>query len=197
MISQILLNRNSLFLSLGILCYGMIPQQLAAKSAPKEEKKPAVADPAKAITFSDDYVHSWMKFPPLSGIDVNTEKSRSFTAKAGTVLAVFFVASWSLPCQKMMANLQKLNDKFKQLHTQFVFVFSHDTLSDARGFIEEHNLSIDAILADHKILKDFHNPELPSVYLSDRRGWLSQRFISLDDKKMEELQNSLNLMTAF
>lgn len=160
---------------------------------PDEVQKEARA----SMAITDDYVHSWLAFPAISGRAIFSEEKLTFAPQKGIALVAVFIASWCLPCQKMIQKIQALHKHYQPINAQFVFVFAHDTPEDAVGFAKEYGIASDAIIADHKILADFHNPKLPSIYMSDRRTWLYRRFIDVDDKGLEALNQTLSIMTSY
>jgi len=95
-----------------------------------------------------------------------------------------------------MADLQRLDKHYRQLNTDFIFVFSHDTPSDAANFVKDYGLSR-AYLADQDLLKTFGNPELPSIYVGDRHGWLADRYLKADTLAAAKLDRFLRYITAY
>ena len=71
----------------------------------------------------------------------------------------------------MVNDFQALEEKFNQHASKFVYIFAHDTKSDAKKFAKTVNFS-NSLLADHDLLKSFKNPDLPAVFVKDRNGWL-------------------------
>lgn len=179
-----------------LLIVSSVATQAYSASKPAATKT-VVSNPADAVTPSNDYVHKWLAFPAITGADFPSGEKKSIHAKEGTVLVAFFVASWCIPCQNMVEQLIQLEEQLKKVHTQFVYIFAHDTADDVEQFVKDHRLQSTIVIADHEVLKAFHNPKIPTAYVSDRRTWLSQRFMELDAKKLSELQTTIKKMTAF
>lgn len=142
------------------------------------------------------YVHSWITFPTISGKSVFSEEQIQIQPEKGFVSVVVFIASWCERCQRLVESFEKLRNDFKDSPVRIIYVFSHDTIADAQGFSKEHKLQGQSILSNHEILKSFHNPPLPSIYLADRRGWLLQRYLDAEAKDIAETRKLLKMMTA-
>jgi hypothetical protein len=92
--------------------------------------------------------------------------------------------------------MQALEKKYENLHTQFIYVFTHDTKTDATGFAKEYGIS-KGLVANTALLQSFHNPELPTIYLGDRHGWLLKRWIKSEPKNLAELDQILKVLTSY
>lgn len=172
----------------------------AAKEAHAAEADQKVEGPdAKNALGTESptrYVHQWLPMPKVVATNLKTLETETLSARKGRVMMVFFVASWCEPCQNISTNLTNLTKRFSRLPVDFYFVFSHDTLDDAKGFMTEHKIS-EGYLAEFATLKNYNNPELPSVYMSDRQGWLLTRKLKASPKDLQDLQETLQLLTAF
>lgn len=112
------------------------------------------------------------------------------------MLVILFLASWSEPCQQIIEDYQKLEKRFERLPIDFVYVFAHDTKEDAEGFMQEFKMK-DAVLANRDALKAFKNPKLPTVYVGDRRGFLTTRYVAIGGKDLRDLDEFLKLQTSY
>jgi thiol-disulfide isomerase/thioredoxin len=200
---------NSLIVFVGCsLMLGLAPSAFS-KAKPKEEPAAATegnspedldkanAKAKKNYEITDNYVQNWLKFPSLSGKSIFNSENLEFVAKKGQAAVVIFLASWCIPCQQVIPEIRAIEDKYTNLNTKFIYVFVNDTREDARGFSKEHKIKHNAVLANTDIKRDFHNPELPSVYLADRRGWLANRYLKSSSKDLAQLNNFLKLITAY
>lgn len=155
-----------------------------------KEAVPAPADP-------DKYIHNWIPMPSFAApVLPNQGEQLKITATPGRVLALVFLASWCEPCQERLPQILLLDKKYSRLHTDFVYVFAHDTPQDAEGFMREFKIP-NAVLASYEALKAFHNPELPSIYIGDRHGWLATRFLDAKPADIERLDHLLKYMNAY
>ena len=138
---------------------------------------------AAAPDKSDHYVHNWIKFPTFKGPRLEAGGEEITVApKPGRVLAVVFVASWCVPCQQLMPKIMETAKKYGSLYTDIHFVFAHDTREDALGFAREYKIVDRSLHATLQILKDFHNPALPSIFVADRHAWLLTRFTKANEE---------------
>jgi hypothetical protein len=75
-------------------------------------------------------------------------------------------------------------------------VFAHDTKEDAAGFVKEHQLTTRAVMANNEVLQAFKNPELPSIYISDRWGYMADRFINTKKTDIDKVDVVMSKITA-
>lgn len=187
-----------------VLMTGLIPSGLTASEAKpktKDAKAPEAQDPQKALgaeyQITNKYKHEWIRFPDLAGINIEDGHDMLITPKKGEALVVFFIASWCIPCQKLAPQLKAIHQRFTSPAARVVFVFSQDTRKDAQGFTKSHQLPGDKLLASPALLKQFHEPELPSVYVGDRNNWLSHRYLNLKRDDLKELEEYLRKHTGY
>lgn len=169
----------------------------AAKPEAKDGKEAAAPTPdAEALEPSDHYVHRWIPMPPFSASEVLTQEATQVAVKPGRAQVILFLASWCEPCQALMGDYIRLQKKYARLNTDFIYVFAHDTKDDAEGFMKEYGMK-QGFLANHEVLKAFHNPELPTIYVADRHGWLATRMVKATNKEVQDLAEFLKPITAY
>lgn len=192
---------NIIFLSLMLTV--ALDAWAASESAPATPPKAATAQPpeksemvkkAESRTITDDYVHHWISFPSGSGQSIAGGEN-TLKAKKGYITVVFFIASWDIKSQELLHRLQKLEQLYQDLATNFVYVFSHDTYDDAVAFAKDAGLS-NGLIAGHELHKNFHHPKIPSIYVGDRAGWLTARFLDVTLKDIDELDLYLRHASA-
>lgn len=160
-----------------------------------EEAKPEAQ--AEALEPSDHYVHRWKKMPEFVAPALSDIGGQLHVKpRDGRAQVVVFLASWCEPCQQLMEDLQRIEKRYKRLPVDVVYVFAHDTKDDALGFMKEYGLT-EGILANQDALKAFHSPELPSLYVADRHGWLMTRFVKAGKPDVATLDGYLKNMTAY
>ena len=161
----------------------------------EEDARPGAL--GKEYQVTSTYTHQWITFPQIEGKRVGSGLDYSYNPIYGRAVVVVFLASWDRASQRLIAKILELDDKYSKLHTDFIYVFSHDTQKDAENFME-HLKMVDknSIIANHKVLKTFKEPELVSLYLGDRHNWLTARFLSADDKELVELDKLLSGINA-
>ena len=136
------------------------------------------------------------KFPGFKADLVGSGESIEFKPEKGRAAVIIFVASWCDPCQVLMGEFNQLARKYAANNTDIYFVFAHDTKEDAAGFLNEHKTTAKAVMANNDLLKAFKNPELPSIYLSDRWGLMVDRFIKTKKSDIEKIDVILGKITA-
>lgn len=172
---------------------------LASVNAWANEAAPhgSAASAMQARRVTDKYTHGWTAFPSLSLKSLADAEAKTITTTKGRVLVVVFVASWCIPCQQLMPEFRAIAGQYKAKYTDLVYVFAHDAEPDARAFSAFHEIEAAANLGTAKVLEDFHQPDLPSVYVADRFGWLVYRKINIKPNEISELDKFLDLHTSF
>lgn len=150
-----------------------------------------------AAVASGTYVQKWISFPELKLKDLSSAEPLQKTAAKGRIQLVVFIASWCIPCQQIIDDLNRLDTKHKTKYTDLIYVFAHDTQADAQGFAKFHKIEDKAFLGTAKMLENFHQPELPSVYASDRYGWLAFRKLNIRETDIVELEDFIQKHSAF
>ncbi len=142
--------------------------------------------------------HNWVPFPKFSGRSILTNELFQASSKDDRgAIVLTFLASWCIPCQKLVPLLQKLESKYQSHYTDFYYVFGHDTKQDASGFVKEYKLGERALFGSAEFLEAFHQPELPTIYVRDRYRWMYYRFRRPCPKHIEEIDRFLEQHTAF
>ena len=142
------------------------------------------------------YVHQWLSMPPLTARRLDgAGGNETVAARPGRMLVIIFLASWCEPCQQLLPEYQALSKRFSRLPVDFIYVFAHDTKDDAMAFMTEFAMS-HGYLANHELLKTYHNPELPTIYVGDRRGWLTARYRKSSVADLKDLGDFIELLTA-
>ena len=145
--------------------------------------------------ITTEYVHNWKTFPTITGKRVTGGKL-TIKPQKGQALVAVFLASWCLPCQKLINDIKALEKKFSKRHTRFVYIFAADTVADAQGFRKAYNLGKNAMVANVKLMKEFNQPELPSIYVADRQTWMIWRAVNVKRENLTELDKFLEYHTA-
>ena len=149
---------------------------------------------ARSLKYTRGYVHTWEAFPSFKG-QLAKGGTASIVPVLGQIDVVYFIASWCVPCQEVVSHLKKIEGDFLRKEVRFSYVFSHDVRKDVLGFLSAFSLQ-NGIISNHEILKTFHNPPLPAVYIGDRRGWLVSRFHKLNLKSVPKFRSLLKKLTA-
>lgn len=137
-----------------------------------------------------------LDFPKFSGESIAGDEVFTFKPTPGHSVVVIFIASWCETCQILMPELKQLARKHNRHSNQVFFVFAHDTKQDAAAFAKEHQLKTPAIMSNVELLTNFKNPELPSVYVGDKWGYLADRFIKIQKNDLLSLDSVIDKITA-
>ncbi|MFK7823071.1 MAG: TlpA family protein disulfide reductase [Oligoflexales bacterium] len=162
-----------------------------------EEKKEEKVNSSEADSFIEtkNYVHNWVTLPKIEGYDLAGNLIKQ-SPQRGVLDVIIFIASWCIQCQQLIGYIQDLESRYLNKNTRFTYIFSHDLKSDALGFSKAFKIN-SAIIASHKILKAYHNPELPSIYIGDRHGWLLARYLKVTPKELKKVDEVISYLTAY
>ncbi len=186
------------FLKAYVLVFMGLASPLVANEAPKADTHPTPPPaPAAPSGPQRDYnPGKVLEFPSFQGESITDGQALSFKPEKGRSVVVIFIASWCEPCQVLMPELKQLARKYSTSSNQVFFVFSHDTKTDAAAFAKEHQLTAPSILANVDILTAFKNPELPSVYVGDKWGYMADRYIKIQKDSVATLDDTISKITA-
>lgn len=187
-----------LTLSMVIFCPSIVAEgKVEATSKTKSEPNAGTSRTGPGeVERSNAYVHNWIKVPELKGKDLLSGKTVKTKSSDGTINVLVFMASWCEPCQAIAEELNRIKAAYGETNVEFLFIFTHDTIKDSTGFAKEHKMS-GAIIGTKEILSMFKNPELPSIYVSDRKGWLTKSYIAAGKPDMPKLDEFLKILSAF
>lgn len=185
------------FMAAALFAVALLAASAQANSGGGEKKgEEAEADSAPSGP-SDRYVHKWIAFPKFAGALLpGADAQRGVEARSGRVIVVVFLASWCEPCQQLLPEFRAMEKRYQRLAADFHYVFVHDTLEDSSGFMKEFGID-QAILGNAEILKTFHNPDLPTIYVGDRHGWLMTRYVKAGPEAVRGLDELLKYLTAY
>jgi hypothetical protein len=153
-------------------------------------------NPADRLEPTPYYVHKWIPAPAFAATHLPDGETRTVAPVKGRAQVIMFLGSWDEGSQRLVSDVERLARRYRRLNADFVYVFVSDTLDDASAFIKEYNLP-DGFLANHDVRAAFHNTDLPTIYVGDRRGWLTTRFVKADADSLKTLDGFLERVTAF
>lgn len=169
-------------------------QEQKKAAASTEEGKEGVG---KEFQITNEYTHNWVRFWGFSGKIVGTDRMFEYTPHGNIATVVVFLASWDRPSQLLIHQILKLEEKYGTQHTKFIYVFSHDTHKDAGNFIDHMKMNDStSIIANHKLLQQFKEPQLVTIYVADRHHWLASRYISVSREDLQHLDAFLRGINA-
>lgn len=181
-----------IFAVLGLLS---IPGVAGELDNPRLWDRETMRKRAEGLILTDDYVHHWINYPAIQGMTLKGQ-TRQEDREYGFAYVDFFLASWCIPCQKITNKFIEITKKYAEANVKFNFIFAHDHQQDATSFAKVYAID-DGFLANHEILKNFHNPPLPTIYVGDRDGWFLTRFSKANEKDLEALDELLNETVTF
>lgn len=170
---------------------------LASAALAEEEDEERAASLSPEYILTTDYVHEWIAFPEIKGTRVGRAIDLDYKPVFGRATVLFFIASWDLNTQDLIDEFMALENSYSPLHTDFIYIFSHDTDADALHFMEEVGIKGDAILANHEVLKAFKQPPLPSIYVGDRNNWFTMRFLEVKPTELKRLDEFLRGINSY
>ena len=164
----------------------------AEKTAEEKEKERT----AKGVV-TGNYVHNWHKLPNIKAVNIQTQKVMNYRPDFGKATVILFLASWCIPCQKIVPAILDLEKNFEGRAVEFVYIFSHDASDDIVNFLKGYDIKSLAFKVNLKITSDFHQPALPTIYVADRFNWLTMRFTNFNLKDMAVLKDYLEIHTGY
>ncbi len=173
-----------------------IASSSAAEEKPSAENAEPVVDDATLSFLNDGYKHNWSAFPVLKGKEISGTLAKSYPAIYGHLTVAVFLASWCIPCQKLMPKLKLLEEKYRPFNVDFIYVFSHDVSEDAASFAKTYKLDATLIPSDDTLMF-FKNPPLPSVFIADKFGWYTKRYNATTLRQLEEMDNFLAVLSVY
>jgi thiol-disulfide isomerase/thioredoxin len=128
-----------------------------------------------------------LDFPSFTANFIDQDKTLDYAPKKGHSIVLIFVSSWCEPCQILMPDLKHLARKYSSNSTKIYFVYAHDTKQDAEGSAKEHQVTAYSVFANNKMLASFKNPEIPSVFISDKWGYMADQFQYVKKSNIDQI----------
>ena len=92
------------------------------KTAEEKEKERT----AKGVV-TGNYVHNWHKLPNIKAVNVHSQRVVTHKPVFGQATVILFLASWCIPCQKIVPTIVDLEKHFKGRAVEFIYIFSRFT----------------------------------------------------------------------
>ena len=143
---------------------------------------------------TSNYPNNWLPLPKLVGHQPNKKTTETVSPVKGEVTVYVFIASWCVPCQVLVDQIHTLKGRLGNRPYRILYVFAHDTEEDASGFSKEHKIK-DGLMASKETLKAFNNPVLPTIYVGDRDGWMTTRYVDSKPADVESLEQFIRSAT--
>lgn len=189
---------KSLFLTGIFLTVAILSDSALAADPKPAPEGPKAERPEILQERFDTYISDWLKMPALIGRSVSESQSDfSYKPIYGRATVVVFLASSCIACQEHMERIKRLEDRYSQLFTDFIYVFVSDSNKDAMDFAKEFKISdTNLVHANDELLMLYKNPRLPSIFIGDRHGWIADFHMDVSAKEISLVENFLKLMTA-
>lgn len=165
-------------------------------SAPAD-KAPAEKAPEEDPNLPIRIDRNFVPFPAPLVMKLKTREESKIEVHPGFATLVLFTSSWCVECQEIAPLVKALKKKYEFLGLRVVYAYSKDTPKDSIGSASEFGILDTSVLISDEAIKSFLSPELPSISLSDRQGWLSFRKAKVKREDLVELDRKLSLMFAF
>ncbi len=121
----------------------------------------------------------------LPGVD---GKTITLSQLRGRVVLLDFWATWCAPCRLAIPHL---NDLYKAYRTRGLEIIgvSLDTGSRerVRRFATSMGIQYPIIIADDQVLKDYGISPIPTTYLIDREGYISNKWVGFSQSLMSKI----------
>lgn len=91
----------------------------------------------------------------------------------------------------------EMEKRFSDRAVDFIYMFSHDTTGDIGGFIKEYKVNGISMKVNLNVTSDFHQAQLPTVFVADRNNWLVMRFSDIKLKDLDVLSEYLEIHTGY
>jgi thiol-disulfide isomerase/thioredoxin len=151
---------------------------------------------AQQTTVAKNYEAKWISLPNIAGSLPNGEADL-IKHKKGDINVIFFLATWCIPCQKFTPKLIEIENSYKSLGVNVLYVFNHDLMADVNGYIKSYKLkNSTSILATNKTLLAYRDPTLPAIYIADKKGWIIKRLLGTKQSllKKEDITKTLDYL---
>ncbi len=182
------------FLLVGIVL-PFLGLELRGDIDPQNMSRDEMVKAAEGLIITNYYVNRWLRAPDIKGQSLDG-KDAELIPKPGFVDVHFFLASWCIPCQRLTKKIKSIVAHYAPYNVRFNFIFAHDRAEDAGLFAKAYSID-HGILANAQILKNFHNPPLPTIYMSDKNGWFLSRYVNPSDADLKNFDNLLDKLVTF
>lgn len=110
----------------------------------------------------------------------------------GKVVLINFWASWCVPCQEELPELQRLYQKYQERGFEVIGINIDKKQVNAEKFIGRFNLTFPVALDPaSSTIREYKGRSMPMSYLIDRQGVVRQLFFGFNRKKLPVMETAI------
>ncbi len=131
--------------------------------------------------------------PDFSTMDLSNRLVSLSSYRGQKVVLLDFWATWCMPCQMEMENLQTLQEKFKPADFEILSLNQQEEADVVRQFVARRQYGFHVLLDSGKVSARYGVRAIPDLVLVDRTGIIRQIQVgySKDDSQLEREIKSL------
>ena len=133
--------------------------------------------------------------PDFELTDVYDLRTYKLSDQLGKVVLVNFWASWCVPCQMEMPELESLWTRYGSQGLVILGVNVDTSASDARGFLDSVPVSFPVLWDERGVAQErYRVTALPRTVLVDRRGQVRARFDGYDTATFNTISREISAL---
>ena len=117
----------------------------------------------------------WIKFKPVELTSLINDK-KSLIENAGRLTLVYFISGWCDTCSAHTQMIKYLHQKYASQGLRTILIYIHEPLAEAKNHFSKISFSSQAYLGNDEVIENFYNPIVPTIFLIDRKGYLTGRY---------------------
>jgi peroxiredoxin len=130
--------------------------------------------------------------PPFSILTSSGQKF-SLADLRGHVLVLEFFATWCNPCQTSMSHLKNIASRFQKQKLQIIALnIDEEPDSVLAEYSKANRFNFPITIATEKIRTDFGIRTIPTQYVINKKGIITERFTGFNDESAKRLDSLIN-----
>lgn len=131
------------------------------------------------------------RLPSLTGEQVDLASLR------GKVVLVNFWASWCPPCREELPELERISREYRDKGVEIVGINIDQEKENALRFVKRFSLTYTILFDENfKVVEEYRAKAMPTSYLIDRDGRVSQVFHGYSKKKLPKMEAAIASLAA-
>lgn len=126
-----------------------------------------------------------------------TPSAENWNYKKFRYSMVIVLASWNTRCTELALILRKHVLEFKRRHIGLLGIASHDSGEEVAKWLKEYRAGFPIAFASYNFIKEEGNPPLPTIWISDNKGFLLKRIELPTNNDVLEIIKNLYQWTDF